>query len=83
MRGLKHAACSIAFIQETHLTRSTSVNVGVSFQLNEMLADDCGRFLFLKGYIGNTQWTLANVYCPNYNQPTFMSHILTKLTDFV
>nr|ACO51975.1 LINE-1 reverse transcriptase homolog [Aquarana catesbeiana] len=108
-RELKQATCSIAFLQETHLTHTTSVKLtspnspqwyyslsdtnkakGVAigfcrnapFRLSEMLADDHGRFLFLRGFIGNTQCTLANIYCPNHNQPTFLSHILTKLSHF-
>lgn len=108
-RELKQAACSIAFLQETHLTHTTPVKLtsphfpqwycslsdtnkakgvaigfsrSISFRLSDMLADDSGRFLFLQGFIGNTQCTLANVYCPNQNQPTFFSQILTKLSHF-
>lgn len=109
MREFKQAACSISFLQETHLTYATPVRLfstqfpkwyynlfytnkakgvaigisgSVSFQLEEMIADDHGRYLFLRGSIGNTQCTLANIYCPNHNQPPFMSQILTKLSTF-
>lgn len=88
IRELKHAACSIAFLQETHLTHTTLVRLtssyfpqwyyslsdtnkakgvaigfssGGSFRLIDMLADDFGHFLFLKGFIGNTQCTFANI----------------------
>lgn len=47
-----------------------------------MLAEDHGRFLFIKEYIGNTRCTLANVYCPNHNQPIFFTQTLTKLSQF-
>lgn len=47
-----------------------------------MLADTYGRFLSLRGSIGNTQCTLANIYCPSHNQPFFMSQVLTKLATF-
>lgn len=109
VRELKKTTCSIAFLQETHLTHTTPVKLtsshfpqwyyslsdtnkakgvaigfcrNVSFRLSDMLADDHGRFLFLKGFIGNTQCTLANVYCPNQNQSTFLSQTLTKLSNF-
>lgn len=36
----------------------------VSFQFKEMMSDTHGRFLFLRGSIGNTQCTLANIYRP-------------------
>lgn len=109
LRKLKQVSCSIAFLQETHLTHTTSVRLfspqfpkwyyslsdtnkakgvaigfggNVSFQLEEMLADTHGRFLFLRSSIGSTQCTLANIYCPNHNQPSFMSQVLTKLAAF-
>lgn len=109
LRELKRVSCSIAFLQETHLTHTTQVRLfsphfpkwyyslsdtnkakevsigfsgNVSFQLEEILTDTHGRFLFVMGSIGNTQCTLANIYCPNHNQPSFMPQVLTKLAAF-
>ena len=109
LRELKDSACSIAFLQETYLTHTTSVklyspqfpqwyyslsdtnkakgvaigfNRSTSFRFIDMLADDHGRFLFVKGFIGSTICTLANIYCPNHNQPAFFIQTLTKLSRF-
>lgn len=57
--------------------KAKGVAIGFSrdivFQLVEMIADDAGRYLFLKGTIENSRCTFANIYCPNIQQISFMS----------
>lgn len=71
-------------LSDTNKAKGVAIDFSsrVSFRLTEMLADDHGRFLVLKGFIGNTQCTFANIYSPNQNQPTFLSQTLTKLSQF-
>lgn len=38
---------------------------GVQFKLEERLQDPEGRFLFLKGILGEIECTLANIYAPD------------------
>lgn len=52
------------------------------FLLTERLTDPEGRYLFLKGNLGDKTFTLANVYCPNKNPITFLNQILGRLMDF-
>lgn len=46
------------------------------------MSDPDGRYIFLKGNIGNKIFTLANIYCPNKNPIAFFGQVLTKLTRF-
>lgn len=46
------------------------------------LVDSYGRYLFLKGNLGNMPCTLANIYAPNQDQAGFLSISLNILKDF-
>lgn len=47
-----------------------------------MLADPEGRFLFLKGRVGELQFTLATLYAPNEHQDSFIKRTIEKLMDY-
>lgn len=55
---------------------------GTSFTLETSLVDDCGRYIFIKGTLGNLPCTLANIYAPNRDQAEFLSPMLSNLKDF-
>lgn len=55
---------------------------GTAFSVEDLLADPLGRFLFIRGSLGDFSCTLVNLYVPNQGQADFMSTILTKLQDF-
>lgn len=54
---------------------------GIRFVLEDRLTDPEGRFLFLKGKLGDEEYTLANVYAPNKNPMKYLKGILAKLGD--
>lgn len=58
------------------------MNGNISFKLEQMISDDHRGYLLLIGTIEGYPCTLVNVYCPNIHQPTFLSQVLTKLSDF-
>lgn len=53
-----------------------------TFLFVERKTDSEGRFLFLKGKLGDKTLTLANVYCPNKNPMRFLSQVLGRLMEF-
>lgn len=55
---------------------------GTLFSVDDFLADPFGRFLFLKGSLGDLPCTLANLYAPNQGQADFIAATLTKLKEF-
>lgn len=55
---------------------------GSSFTLEDTLVDPFGRFIFLKGSLGNLPCTLANVYASNQGQASFLTSTLSKPRDF-
>lgn len=108
-RELLRMQGDIIFLQETHLTYTTSVKLyahqypiwyyslsdiskakgvaigfrrGTSFIVDDFLADPSGRFLFIRGSLGDFSCTLANLYAPNQGQANFMAATLTKLQNF-
>ncbi|CAH2294014.1 Hypothetical predicted protein [Pelobates cultripes] len=52
------------------------------FRLEAEEKDREGRYLFLKGHIGDAQITLANLYLPNKGQKSFLASALRKLEAF-
>lgn len=52
------------------------------FTITHTLAYTEGRYLFLKGYLGDKPLTLANIYTPNSGQVTFMHRICQHLSGF-
>lgn len=53
-----------------------------SFQVEALLVDPQGRFLFVKGLLADQKITVANVYVPNVGQLEFLLTILEKLEEF-
>lgn len=108
-RELDRLRADIVFLQETHLTHTTSVKLffpnyltwyyslidvhkskgvaigfrrGTLFTFDSMISDPLGRFLFIKGNLGNMPCTLATLYAPNRDQTSFVTTTLKKLTEF-
>ncbi|CAH2312275.1 Hypothetical predicted protein [Pelobates cultripes] len=52
------------------------------FRLEAEEKDREGRYLFLKGHIGDAQVTLANLYLPNKGQKPFLASALRNLEAF-
>lgn len=73
-----------------HATNPDSKTKGVSvllhkdcdFKLEATEVDPLGRYLFVKGSIQETPVTIANLYCPNIAQLTFLTRTLLKLQNF-
>uniref|UniRef100_A0A8C5PT54 Reverse transcriptase domain-containing protein n=1 Tax=Leptobrachium leishanense TaxID=445787 RepID=A0A8C5PT54_9ANUR len=54
----------------------------IPFTVIQQQQDANGRFLFVKGTLGNQKITLANIYLPNRGQCAEFRSILTKLDRF-
>lgn len=73
-----------------HSTYTAAKSRGVSILISAKIlwtqieagTDTEGRYLFLKGRIGDVQVTLANLYAPNDHQDAFLKHHLAQLTRF-
>lgn len=65
-------------------TKGVSIVLAKTFQflLTDQILDPEGRFLFLKGTWKNRPVTLANIYCPNSGQVTFLKEVLLQLAMF-
>ncbi|CAH2292122.1 Hypothetical predicted protein [Pelobates cultripes] len=65
-------------------TKGTSIlfSSDTPFRKEAEIADPEGRYLFLKGTIHQTHFTLANVYLPNKGQKPFPNKILAALEPF-
>lgn len=50
--------------------------------ITEVLTDQEGRFLFVKGSLFSRPITLANLYCPNEKQVSFLDSVVNKLSTF-
>lgn len=48
----------------------------------DIVMDEQGRYIFLKGTLHGRKLTLANIYCPNAVQVPFMQQIGDRLTMF-
>ncbi|CAH2248946.1 Hypothetical predicted protein, partial [Pelobates cultripes] len=66
----KHSGVAILFAQT------------VPFQCTATQVDPLGRYLFVKGTIADRLYILANVYCPNRGQHTFLARTLSLLEKF-
>lgn len=73
-----------------HATNKQSKTKGVSILISKQcpliikdtLADEDGRFLFVKGSLFGKPLTLANIYAPNIKQVPFFRHTLQLLASF-
>lgn len=54
----------------------------VRFAVTDVLADEDGRYLFIKGTLGNIPIMFANIYAPNVGQVAFISRICRCLHEF-
>lgn len=70
---------AVAFLQKY---TPTELKWYVVFPLTDQVLDPEGRFIFLKGTWKNRTITLANIYCPNSGQVTFLKEVLLQLTLF-
>lgn len=52
------------------------------FQTEAVHTDPEGRYVFLKGMWKGQPVTIANVYCPNVKQLTFIENMLSQLHTF-
>lgn len=73
-----------------HSTNQSAKSRGVSIVISsrvpwfyiDSIKDPGGRFLFLKGRIGEVEVTVVTIYAPNGNQETFISKTLGRLSEF-
>lgn len=73
-----------------HSTNQMAKSRGVSIILSsrvpwffvDAVRDPGGRFLFVKGRVGDVGVTLATVYAPNVQKGTFLGKTLKRLTEF-
>ncbi|CAH2284797.1 Hypothetical predicted protein [Pelobates cultripes] len=50
--------------------------------LNEVLKDDLGRYICVKGRVGDRTYTLANLYMPNRNQGQLLKSAMGTIRGF-
>lgn len=71
---------------DTISNRARGVAIGmakeVQFKLDGRMQDTEGRFLFIKGSLGELDCTIASIYAPNKNTVKFLISTLEKLTNF-
>lgn len=71
---------------DTISNRARGVAIGmakeVQFNLEGRMQDTEGRFLFLKGTLGELECTIASIYAPNKNTVKFLIGTLEKLLNF-
>lgn len=58
------------------------ISARVPWSLIDSQTDKEGRFLFLKGQIGDRKVTLANLYAPNDRQDAFLKRQIGRLMQF-
>lgn len=58
----------------------TMFKVGLEHKINQMFTDDRGRALVLDVTIEETEYTLVNVYAPNYDDPDFFIDVFSMIT---
>lgn len=67
------------FYSDSPTKRAKGVAIGFTktckFSLTDRMTDPDGRYLLLKGKLGDKMFTLANVYCPNKNPITFLKQV--------
>lgn len=53
------------------------------FTLENMVRDDEGRFLYLKGRLSDSRFSFAMVYCPNVGHAALIQKLCNDLCGFV
>lgn len=61
---------------------SIQISARIPWSMIDIKTDPMGRFLFLKGMIGETKVTIANLYAPNCHQEVFIRKHLKLLQTF-
>lgn len=83
---LKDQHFPTAFHSSNAEAKSKGVTILISrncpFQVTDVQRDPLGRFLFLKGTLHHTPFTIANIYAPNSGQVTFFRNTLQLLFSF-
>lgn len=87
--GHVHNLRNRRFSQPYQATCQSSKSKGVSilfshtpFRLEDMLRDPEGRFLFLKGKIGEAKFTFATIYSPNVGHAEFLEKSCSSFATF-
>lgn len=57
------------------------VHKSVPFVASDTIVDHKGRYIIVSGTLFSTPLTLANVYAPNYDDPTFISSFLSCIPN--
>lgn len=83
---LKNRFFPVAYHSTNPAAKTKGVSILISsrlpWQCQAALKDPEGRFVFLRGLVGDTPLTLASIYAPNEHQDTFITSILDKLGEF-
>lgn len=76
----------LAYHLTNPMTKSKGVSILISSKIlwrtQDTLVDPTGRYIFLRGLVGEIQITLATIYAPNENQVSFLDGTLGKLQNF-
>lgn len=57
------------------------IHKNVQFYLNKSMLDPQGRYVIVSGSVFNVQVTLVCIYAPNWDDPTFVSRLVSDLPD--
>lgn len=55
---------------------------GLDFQKQEVILDECGRYVMTEITIENCQFVICNLYAPNIDTPVFFSELKEKLAKY-
>ena len=58
------------------------IRQNVPFMHEETKSDPNGRFIFVRGFLNQTEVVFFNSYCPNYDDPKFINDITLTLSQF-
>uniref|UniRef100_A0A8C5PL06 exodeoxyribonuclease III n=1 Tax=Leptobrachium leishanense TaxID=445787 RepID=A0A8C5PL06_9ANUR len=84
--GFRNARYPTGYFSNFGETKSRGVAIlfarHVPFTLQDVVTDPQGRFLMVKGMLGNTKLTFVNVYLPNRLQTKCLRKVLRRLSEF-
>uniref|UniRef100_A0A673LWL3 Endonuclease/exonuclease/phosphatase domain-containing protein n=1 Tax=Sinocyclocheilus rhinocerous TaxID=307959 RepID=A0A673LWL3_9TELE len=61
---------------------SILIRKGISFSHKTTITDPDGCFTIINGYIGKYSITIANIYGPNTDKPSFFHSVFVELSNF-
>lgn len=79
---LKNRFYPISYHSTYTEAKSRGVSILISARIPWTHTDTQGRYLFLKGQMGDMKVTLANLFVPNDHQDTFLISHLERLMQF-